>query len=638
MVGVVLGATAVLTIVGLVMAGAKGATAFTQASFQAPATLHAVRAAIWRGLRLTTLDPNYWAFVAFLTLCQWLWPAQRDQRNNFSVEMAVDAVWFVMGNAMQFTVVAVTLGAVTVAYAELLGTWSLNLQPLVGFWGLAIFAFVATDGLAWLSHWCHHKVRTLWRFHAVHHSQQRLNALSDNRTHVGEVVFAALIVFVPSQLLGLNAATSMGLAFIGIYYSAMLHSNVRTNLGPFRYLFMGPQAHRVHHSIEPQYYERNFGTVFPWWDFMAGTYYWGVNEYPATGITDQSFPLRDRRDLNPLKWVVIFFKQLTYPFAMICRDVAAWVSASFLPQPALLMAGAGGLAMAAGVTELDQSRRTSLLSRKGSAGGRAARSGGTALARGDNHHRRAVAVWAGVAAALLVGVLAYTMQGSGTTAIQAAGNSAIQGQLGSGVSNKPSNPPTAAASGVGGSVASSSSNSVPGSAVTGAPAGARSSGPTLTAAVGAPGSGTSESTSGVSGGSSTGTTTSTGQTGGQGGGSSSGSSQTTQPGSDGTGSGSTSTGGSASGGSSSTSGSGSSTGSGSGSTSSSGSGSTSSSSGSGSTSSSGSGSSTGSGSGSTSSSGSGTSKPVTTATTAQESDGGLVGGLLHTVTGLLGGL
>ena len=312
-VGLILGSIALLTAFGLAKAGPSVWSSFAGASFQSQGSLKAVAASVWKGLSLSTLNPLYWAFVALLSILQWFWPARRDQR-TFSVEMGVDAVWFVMGNALQLTVVAVTLGAVAVAFTEVVGTWSLNLQPVLGVWGLAIFAFVLSDLLAWASHWCHHKVGTLWRFHSVHHSQQRLNALSDNRTHVGEVVAAALIVFVPSKLLGLSASAAMGLAFVGIYYSAMLHSNIRTNLGPLKYVFMGPQPHRVHHSILPQHYEFNFGTVFPWWDYIAGTMYKGYDEYPPTGISDAHFPLRVHGDLNPWRWFLIFVKQLVYPF------------------------------------------------------------------------------------------------------------------------------------------------------------------------------------------------------------------------------------------------------------------------------------------------------------------------------------
>ena len=320
-VALILGGTALFTLVGLVMAGPGGLSTFTDAAFQSRASLAAVAASIWDGLRITTFSPWYWAFVVSLTIIQWFWPARRDER-TFSVDMAVDAVWFVMGNVMHFTIVVATLGAVTVAYKEMLGTWSLNLEHVFGFWGLAVFAFVLTDLLAWITHWCHHKVPTLWRFHAVHHSQRRLNALSDNRTHLGEVVVASLIVFVPSQLLGLNASAARGLAFLGLYYSAMLHSNVRTNFGPLRLVFMGPQPHRVHHSILPHHYETNFGTVFSWWDYIAGTIYRGYDEYPPTGVHYDDFPLRERGDRSPSRWLVIFYRQLAYPFRGVMTELS----------------------------------------------------------------------------------------------------------------------------------------------------------------------------------------------------------------------------------------------------------------------------------------------------------------------------
>jgi hypothetical protein len=185
-------------------------------------------------------------------------------------------------------------------------------------WGLAVFAFVVTDLLAWVSHWFHHGVPTLWRFHAVHHAQQNLNALSDNRQHVGETVCAALIVFLPSHLLGLSADVAGTLTFVMIYYSAMLHSNIRTNFGPLQYVLMSPQSHRIHHSILPQHYNSNFATIFSCWDYLAGTRYHGNNEYPPTGIDDTGFPV-ERPSANPLTWVTAWWMQTLYPFQAMLK-------------------------------------------------------------------------------------------------------------------------------------------------------------------------------------------------------------------------------------------------------------------------------------------------------------------------------
>src|ERR1700722_6232118 len=156
-VGVVLGGMLLLTTAGLAKAGPGAWTALTATAFQSHGPLTSVAASVGRALSLSTLNPWYWGFVFLLTVIQWFWPARRDQRSP-SVDMAVDAVWFVAGNVMQVTVVAITLGAATVAYNQLAGNWSLNLQPMLGFWGLSIIAFVVADFLAWISHWCHHKV------------------------------------------------------------------------------------------------------------------------------------------------------------------------------------------------------------------------------------------------------------------------------------------------------------------------------------------------------------------------------------------------------------------------------------------------------------------------------------------------
>ena len=317
-VGSILIATAVLTVVGLVKAGPHLGSDLSADSFHQDSSWRAVGGDIWRSMEASTLAPYYWLLIGLLSVLQFVWPARR-QEAHIGVEMAVDAVWFVLGNALQLTVVAVTLGAVTVAYTEVLGTWSLHLQRYIGHWGLILVAYVFTDALAYATHLCHHKVPTLWRFHSVHHSQQHLNALSDNRTHVGEVMVAALIVFVPSQMLGINAAVATTLAFIGFYYAAMLHSNIRTNLGPLRFVFLGPQPHRVHHSVIPKHFDHNYGTTFPWWDMIFGTYYRDVKVYPPTGITDAAFPLPARGEMNPFKWVAIFVRQVIYPYKAIFR-------------------------------------------------------------------------------------------------------------------------------------------------------------------------------------------------------------------------------------------------------------------------------------------------------------------------------
>ena len=46
--------------------------------------------------------------------------------------------------------------------------------------------------------------------------------------------------------------------------------------------------HRIHHSVEPDHFDKNFGAGTSLWDQLFGTAYFPKeNEWPATGLPDQ---------------------------------------------------------------------------------------------------------------------------------------------------------------------------------------------------------------------------------------------------------------------------------------------------------------------------------------------------------------
>jgi len=50
-------------------------------------------------------------------------------------------------------------------------------------WLVIGFIFVAMDACNWSAHLANHKVRMLWRFHELHHSQEDMSVLTVFRTH-----------------------------------------------------------------------------------------------------------------------------------------------------------------------------------------------------------------------------------------------------------------------------------------------------------------------------------------------------------------------------------------------------------------------------------------------------------------------
>jgi sterol desaturase/sphingolipid hydroxylase (fatty acid hydroxylase superfamily) len=158
---------------------------------------------------------------------------------------------------------------------------------------------LATFGIACVSdffyYWLHraqHRFSWLWRFHRIHHSITELNA-TNSYHHVAEDLFQFVAVTVPmSFLLGVETGPVPWIAIVVVQtHGYFIHSPVRINIGPLRYMFSDNRVHRIHHSTDPRHLNRNFATSTPLWDLMFGTAYFPAkDEWPAVGLHDVQEP------------------------------------------------------------------------------------------------------------------------------------------------------------------------------------------------------------------------------------------------------------------------------------------------------------------------------------------------------------
>ena len=136
-------------------------------------------------------------------------------------------------------------------------------------------AIVLFDLWMYLWHRANHRIPFLWRFHRMHHSDPDMDASTALRFHPGEVILSSAIRMVVLPLLG------MTLMQLAIYEAILLpvilfhHSNVRLPRW-FEYGLLGlvvtPAMHRVHHSRWKPETDSNYGSIFPWWDWLMGTF------------------------------------------------------------------------------------------------------------------------------------------------------------------------------------------------------------------------------------------------------------------------------------------------------------------------------------------------------------------------------
>jgi hypothetical protein len=130
----------------------------------------------------------------------------------------------------------------------------------------------------------------------MHHSDQRLEAISSARQNWMEALFNALFISAPMIVLfrvdpmnqwETGILAGMSAAFLNNLLT-LSHMNVRWQVGWWSRFWCSPQMHRIHHSLEPEHIDRNFAFVFPMWDVIFGTYYQPKkDEFPATGVAGE---------------------------------------------------------------------------------------------------------------------------------------------------------------------------------------------------------------------------------------------------------------------------------------------------------------------------------------------------------------
>jgi sterol desaturase/sphingolipid hydroxylase (fatty acid hydroxylase superfamily) len=159
------------------------------------------------------------------------------------------------------------------------------LQPLgaAGYALQFLLLVMVADFLAYWRHRAEH--RWFWPIHVVHHSPHELHAAND-LGHPLQVVFTIAFVSLPMSFIQIDGpATPFVVGFVVSLLSYYIHSPIDVHFGPMRRVLVDNRFHRVHHSLEPKHFDKNFGICFSLWDRMFGTAYDPEpGEWPAVGV------------------------------------------------------------------------------------------------------------------------------------------------------------------------------------------------------------------------------------------------------------------------------------------------------------------------------------------------------------------
>jgi sterol desaturase/sphingolipid hydroxylase (fatty acid hydroxylase superfamily) len=172
-----------------------------------------------------------------------------------------------------------------------------------------LIALLIADFAGYWMHRAFHG-RSLWRFHAIHHSSVDLDWLSSVRQHPVNDALMRVVEIAPALALGFDPlAVVYGIPFLAAM-AILVHANVDWDWGPLRAVIASPRFHRWHHADEAQARDRNFAAVLPLWDILFGTYYMPAGREASHFGIDMPVPEG-------------FFQQLAFPFRRQAKSPAA---------------------------------------------------------------------------------------------------------------------------------------------------------------------------------------------------------------------------------------------------------------------------------------------------------------------------
>ena len=159
-----------------------------------------------------------------------------------------------------------------------------------------LIVFIVLDFAGYVVHSLNHRINFFWNSHLVHHSSEEFNLACALRQSISVFVRLFVILLLPAALLGIPKGVIAIVAPLHLFAQFWYHTQHIGKMGFLEKILVTPSHHRVHHAINPEYMDKNFGQIFIVWDKLFGTFQEELIDVPAVyGVT------RPVRTWNPIK-------------------------------------------------------------------------------------------------------------------------------------------------------------------------------------------------------------------------------------------------------------------------------------------------------------------------------------------------
>ena len=182
-----------------------------------------------------------------------------------------------------FTVIHLIIHTALAILIVMLSDWCRDRSFGIVYWTHAdtsilltiIIGVLALDFSSWLVHWVMHKVKPLWGFHLIHHTDNTVDVTTGLRHHPGDSILRGIFFMLLIFVSGAPMYAVMIYQTLIVLATAFTHANISLPKPVDKiisYILVSPNMHKVHHHWKQPYTDSNYGGVFSIWDRLFGTY------------------------------------------------------------------------------------------------------------------------------------------------------------------------------------------------------------------------------------------------------------------------------------------------------------------------------------------------------------------------------
>jgi sterol desaturase/sphingolipid hydroxylase (fatty acid hydroxylase superfamily) len=143
-------------------------------------------------------------------------------------------------------------------------------------WAELLIAVMFLDLVAqYVVHYLLHRVKWMWKFHMIHHSDTKVDATTGTRHHPGDFILRELFGLATAIVIGIPVSYFAFYRIATVFFTYVTHANIilpnwldKT----LSYVFITPNVHKFHHHFERPWTDTNFGNIFSFWDRIFGTF------------------------------------------------------------------------------------------------------------------------------------------------------------------------------------------------------------------------------------------------------------------------------------------------------------------------------------------------------------------------------